>query len=116
MTEVAVTVTPIVHLTTEDAWASTGALYVPDGLEEDGFVHCSAPHQVAHVAEARFAGRTDLVLLTIDPSRLAAPVVWEDLADEGEEFPHVYGPIERSAVIQARPYHPDADGRFPRPL
>jgi uncharacterized protein (DUF952 family) len=61
-------------------------------------------------------GRTDLVLLTIEPPLLDAPVVWEDLEGEGEDYPHVYGPIPRSAVIAARPYRPGADGSFPRPL
>jgi uncharacterized protein (DUF952 family) len=107
---------PIVHLTTRDAWEGAAATYVPPAFEEDGFVHCSAPHQVAAVAEARFAGRDDLLLLTIDPARLGAPVVWEDLADEGRTFPHVYGPIERSAVLEVRPYRPGPDGHFPRPL
>lgn len=108
--------TPIVHLATEEAWAAAGATYVPDGFADEGFVHCSAPHQVAAVAEERFAGRTDLVILTIDPTLLEAPVIWEDLGDEGQDFPHVYGPIDRAAVLEARPYHPGPDGRFPRPL
>jgi uncharacterized protein (DUF952 family) len=107
---------PIVHLAIEAEWASADASYTPVGFERDGFVHCSAPHQVAHVADRRFAGRTDLVLLTIEPPLLDAPVVWEDLEGEGEDFPHVYGPIPRSAVIAARPYRPGADGSFPRPL
>jgi uncharacterized protein (DUF952 family) len=108
--------TPILHLATEGAWAAAGTTYVPEAFADDGFVHCSAPHQIADVADARFAGRTDLVLLTIDPTLLNAPVVWEDLADEGEDFPHVYGPIDREAVLSARPYQPGPDGRFPRPL
>jgi uncharacterized protein (DUF952 family) len=108
--------TPILHLAAEAEWAAAGATYAPAAFGDDGFVHCSAPHQIAHVADARFAGRTDLVLLTIDPTQLEAPVVWEDLAGEGEEFPHVYGPIERHAVLQDRPYRPGPDGHFPRPL
>jgi uncharacterized protein (DUF952 family) len=108
--------TPILHLAAEADWAAAGSVYTPPGFAEDGFVHCSAPHQVAHVAEARFAGRHDLVVLTIDPTRLAAPVVWEDLAGEGQRFPHVYGPIERTAVVEVRPYRPGPDGHFPRPM
>lgn len=108
--------TPILHLAVEADWDAAETAYAPPAFDEDGFVHCSAPHQIATVAEARFAGRTDLVLLTIDPNLLTAPVVWEDLADEGEDFPHVYGPIERAAVLEARPYRPGPDGHFPRPL
>jgi uncharacterized protein (DUF952 family) len=108
--------TPILHLAVASEWEAAGATYTPSTFDEDGFVHGSAPHQIAHVADTRFAGRTDLVLLTIDPTQLAAPVVWEDLAEEGQEFPHVYGPIERHAVLQARPYRPGTDGHFPRPM
>jgi uncharacterized protein (DUF952 family) len=107
---------PIVHLAVDAEWEAAGSTYVPASFERDGFVHCSAPHQVAHVADRRFAGRTDLVLLTIEPPLLDAAVVWEDLEGEGEDFPHVYGSIPRSAVIAARPYRPGTDGRFPRPL
>jgi uncharacterized protein (DUF952 family) len=107
---------PILHLTGAADWDAAGDTYTPPGFDADGFVHCSAPHQVAHVADERFTGRTDLVLLTIDPTRLTAPVVWEDLAGEGQEFPHVYGPIDVAAVLAARPYHPGPDGHFPRPL
>lgn len=110
------TTTPIVHLATEADWADADTAYTPATFDADGFVHCSTPHQIAAVAEARFAGRDDLVLLTIDPTQLTAPVVWEDLADEGEEFPHVYGPIDRAAVLEVRPYRPGEDGHFPRPL
>lgn len=108
--------TPILHLATAATWNAAGPTYVPAGFAEDGFVHCSAPHQVAAVADERFAGRDDLVLLTIDPTMLEAAVVWEDLGGEGEAFPHVYGPIERAAVLEARPYRPGPDGHFPRPL
>jgi uncharacterized protein (DUF952 family) len=107
---------PIVHLAVADEWESADAHYTPSSFERDGFVHCSAPHQIAHVADRRFAGRTDLVLLTIEPPLLDAPVVWEDLEGEGEDFPHVYGPIARGAVTAVRPYRPGPDGRFPRPL
>jgi uncharacterized protein (DUF952 family) len=107
---------PILHLAAADAWEAAEDLYVPASFERDGFVHCSTPAQVAAVAERRFSGRDDLVLLTIEPPLLDAPVVWEDLEDEGERFPHVYGPIPRSAVIAVRPYRPGSDGRFPRPL
>ena len=41
-------------------------------------------------------------MLRIDPDRLTSPVVVEDLTGSGEEFPHVYGPIDVAAVVEAR--------------
>jgi uncharacterized protein (DUF952 family) len=37
-------------------------------------------------------------VLTIDPARLTEPVREEPVGDE--EFPHVYGPIVTSAVLE----------------
>ena len=73
-------------------------------LEQVGFIHCSFEEQVAATFDRFYAGRNDVVLLVIDPSRLAAEVRVEDLTDTGEAFPHLYGPLELDAVIDVRDY------------
>lgn len=105
------------HLVAADAWslAATGDRYAPDSLATEGFVHLSAPHQLADVAAARFAGRDDLLLLVVDPDRLDVPLVWEDTAGEGQDFPHAYGALPLVAVVAVHRYRPDHDGRFPHP-
>jgi uncharacterized protein (DUF952 family) len=75
-------------------------------LDDEGFIHLSFAHQVKGVADAFYRGMTDLVLLELDPERLAAPVVIES------RFPHLYGQIDLQAVELARPYRPRADGTF----
>ena len=106
---------PLLHLVGADAWSLADGAYAPDSLHEEGFVHLSAPHQVARVASARFAGRGDTLLLVVDPARLDAEVVWEDAYGEGERFPHVYAAIPREAVVAVHAYVAGADGRFPDP-
>ncbi len=103
-------VAPILHIAVASEWEAAGSSYAPAAFTAEGFVHCSAPHQIAAVADARFAGREDLVVLTIDPAQLTAPVVWEDLADEGQDFPHVYGPIDRGGRARS-PALPPRPGR-----
>jgi uncharacterized protein (DUF952 family) len=49
------------------------------------------------------------VVLVIDTRRLRAPVVVEDLADEGEAFPHIYGPLPIDAVVQVLAARVDAE-------
>ena len=98
---------PIYHLVPEQQWREVGNTYEPASLAEEGFVHGSGRDQVLRVAEHLFTGRQDLLLLEIDPSRLSAEVVWEDLYDLEESFPHVYGPIERSAVVRVLTFPPD---------
>jgi uncharacterized protein (DUF952 family) len=80
-------------------------------LEQEGFIHCSRRHQVEGVARRFYADVPELVLLTIDPARLTAPVVDESPADGIDElFPHVYGPIPVDAVVRAEPWRPGDGG------
>jgi uncharacterized protein (DUF952 family) len=78
----------------------------------EGFIHCSNGHQVVWVANQRFRGRTDLVLLHIDPTRLGAQVRYENLEGGEELFPHVYGPIPVTAVVDVVRFLPAEDGTF----
>lgn len=105
----------LLHLVPARAWELVGDRYAPESLRTEGFVHLSAPHQLAEVAAARFAGRSDLLLLVVDPARLDVEVVWEDTTGEGHTFPHAYGSLPREAVVAVHAYRPDVDGRFPPP-
>ena len=96
---------PIFHLAKPKDWAKSIDAYHPRRVEDEGFIHCSTAAQLALVAHELFAGENDLVLLTIDPEALDdSTLVYEDLYDLGEEFPHVYGPLPTSAVIATGPY------------
>lgn len=106
---------PLLHLVGAGDWELDDGRYAPASLAAEGFVHLSAPHQLARVAAARFAGRRDLLLLVVDPSRLDVEVVWEDTAGEGERFPHARGALPRDAVVAVHAYVADAAGRFPPP-
>ncbi len=99
------------HLALRSEWADAVRRGVPyerstigRSLEQVGYIHCSFDEQVATTYDRFYAGRNDVVLLVIDPSRLAAEVRVEDLIDVGESFPHLYGPLELDAVIDVRDY------------
>jgi uncharacterized protein (DUF952 family) len=97
----------IFHITSrhEAEEATLSGTYVPRDFEREGFVHCSYRHQLAAVADRLFRGRTDLVVLQIDPSRLTTPVIHENLEGGTELFPHVYGPIPMAAIVEIHPLH-----------
>jgi uncharacterized protein (DUF952 family) len=81
-----------------------------------GFVHLSTPDQVQRPADRLFAGRTDVLLLTVDPAGLDVrfePGLPTDPPDM--LFPHAYGTVPATAVVAARPYRPGPDGTFPPP-
>ncbi|WP_241005364.1 DUF952 domain-containing protein [Nocardioides sp. zg-1228] len=72
-------------------------------LEEEGFIHASRRDQVQGVFDRYYRDvREHLVLLTIDPARLtAADVRVEPVGDD--TYPHVYGPLDRRAVVDVVP-------------
>ena len=104
----------IFHIVSEPDWRAACQLgsYAPASLELEGFVHFSYRHQVARTANARFAGRQDLLVVEVDPQQLAQPVVDEDLYGSNEEFPHVYGAIPTSAAVAEYRLSSTPDGEF----
>jgi uncharacterized protein (DUF952 family) len=108
----------LVHLCPFDEWSSAKAMgrLRPESLASAGFIHLSTPEQVHLPASRLYRGRNDLVLLHIDPARLDAPIRWEPgVATDPDSmlFPHLYGPLPVSAVINVTSYRPGADGSFP---
>jgi uncharacterized protein (DUF952 family) len=106
----------IFHIATRDDWdaAARAGEYRAGTLEIEGFIHCSEDHQVAAVANARFRGREDLILLWVDPARVRAEIKYEDASDGSGRFPHIYGPINTDAVARVTDYREKA-GTFPPP-
>ncbi|MFE3291575.1 DUF952 domain-containing protein [Rhodococcus sp. NPDC059234] len=105
---------------TADQWeqARVSGSRLPETFAADGFVHLSTTVQVHLPANRIFAGRTDLVLLYLDPSRLDAELRWEPGVPTDPEsmvFPHLYGPLPAAAVTRVRAYRPGPDGVFVPP-
>jgi uncharacterized protein (DUF952 family) len=102
----------------EDALAA--GIYSAPSLASEGFIHFSRAHQVGGVLERFFAGRTELVLLVVDPTRLSAPLRYEPpapvagwhapTAASDDLFPHLYGPLDTHAVVDVRAVSPEDGG------
>ncbi|MDM4142951.1 MULTISPECIES: DUF952 domain-containing protein [Mycobacterium] len=106
----------LVHLCGTEQWARARRLggILPEDAGGD-FIHLSTPDQVHLPANRLYRGRDDLVLLHIDPTRLAAPVRWElgvPTDPESMLFPHLYGPLPLAAVVRVTAYPPGDDGTF----
>ena len=72
-------------------------------LADEGFIHLSTAAQVPGVLERFYRGVGGLVLLHVDEQRLTAPLVYEQLGAAPEPFPHLYGPLATSAVVEVEP-------------
>ena len=95
----------IFHIADRDRWLASQAegTYTASTLgrelADEGFIHLSTAEQVSGVADRFYRGLPNLVLLHIDESRLTARIVFEQVGDAPEPFPHLYGPLNTDAVV-----------------
>ncbi len=114
----------ILHIASRAEWATalSRGEYIAASLGTEGYIHCSTEKQLPHIANAFYRGRNDLVLLVIDASKLAPELRWEAPAgppapgiSDADSFPHVFGPINLTAVTAVLDFTPDAAGTFALP-
>ena len=101
------------HLTPEAVWDSYAdqPQYLPESFDAEGFVHCTDGEPFVLEVANRFY-RNDprpFVLLDVELGRAAARAVYED---PERRYPHLYGPIEREAIIRVRRIERSSDGSF----
>jgi uncharacterized protein (DUF952 family) len=112
----------IFHITSRTAWAEAQkrGYYRAEEFAKEGFIHCSTLAQVLPVANNFYKGQSDLILLEIEPTLLASKLKWEPPSGgtpppgvpKGEQFPHIYGPINLDAVVRVVDLASKADGTF----
>jgi uncharacterized protein (DUF952 family) len=109
----------IYHIATTDDWhrAVKEGEYTTSTigrtLAEEGFLHASTASQVNWVANTFYRDVPgDLVLLVIDTALLASPLRYDDVPGWDEPFPHIYGPLNPGAVIEAVPLRAGPDGTY----
>lgn len=91
----------IYHITTKSEWefALSIGKYEASSLQTEGFIHMSHEHQIEGVLSRYFQGKTDLVRLTVDETKIIAEIKNELSPSLQESFPHVYGAINLDAVV-----------------
>ena len=115
--------TDFYHIIDRAEWeqAQAAGTYRPESVDSEGFIHCSYAAQILLPANTLYRGRPNLVLLQIDPAQVQAAIRHDpvDVVRSGvpsqEAFPHIYGPLNPSAVVRVLPFPPDVDGRFRLP-
>lgn len=85
--------------------------YEADSLASQGFIHLTAePAAVSWVANAFYRDVPDLVALCVDEDRLSSPLRYDETPDG--VFPHLYGPLNRDAIVDIRPLTRDDRGQY----
>lgn len=91
---------PIYHIVMPGSWEEQQDLasYEHASLASEGFIHCSYAGQIDGVLDRYYRGVEKVLILTIDPALLTSKLV-EEPSTGGEIYPHIYGKINREAII-----------------
>ncbi len=101
------------HLTPEEVWArqAENASYAPEAFAADGFIHCTdGETNLLKVGSLYYvADKRPYLVLDIALERVTSPVRYED---EARIYPHIFGSLNRDAVVNLRRAVRLADGTF----
>src|SRR5476651_123825 len=92
----------IYHIVLLDDWAAFDTeLYRARSLETEGFIHCSFAGQLNTVIDRYYAAEAEVVVLEIETDSLMSRVLNEP-STANEIYPHIYGPINRDAIVSVK--------------
>ena len=90
----------IYHIVLPDAWAAFESdLYRAASLESEGFIHCSFAGQLDSVIDRYYSYADKIIVLEIESERLMSRVL-DEVSTGNEIYPHIYGPINRDAILR----------------
>ena len=81
-------------------------------LESEGFIHCCNQHQLEGVVARYYSDIDDVQLMILDVDKLDAPLILENTVGGAELFPHIYGPINASCILEVVPFGINSDERM----
>lgn len=98
----------IVHIIPAKEWdkVRSNDFYRPDSLKTKGFIPCATIEQILNVEEFLMKERDNHKLIYIDPEKVKAQIVYEDILNTGVTFPHIYGALNLDAVKKVDDYTP----------
>lgn len=91
----------IYHFVMPEVWAKFEGtdFYEAESLATEGFIHCSFENQLEAVLERYFKGVAKVLILHLKTDKLTSKPVVEP-STGGELYPHIYGQINREAIIE----------------
>jgi len=92
----------IYHIVLPDDWAAFDTdLYRARSLETEGFIHCSFADQLNGVIARYYNSEPEVVVIEIETDALMSRVINEP-STASEIYPHIYGPINRDAIVSVK--------------
>ena len=90
----------IYHIVTPEVWETfkNKDFYKAESLHSEGFIHCSYAEQLDGVLQRYYKTAEKVLILEIETEKLQSKLV-EEASTNNEIYPHIYGAINRDAII-----------------
>jgi len=110
----------IYHITPQSYYETISITkpYLPEAYTKDGFIHCTRGADLMVMVANNFYRSVpgDFLMLVIDVHALTSPLKYEALDPATVmPFPHIYGPLNREAIVEVVKMRRGDDGRFLAP-
>jgi len=104
---------PTYHLIPVEVWSAGDPAQplVRESLETEGFIHCTdgADELIATADRHYRADPRPFLAMRLDLDAVTSPWRYDE---PGKPYPHIYGPIDRAAILDIVAVERDPDGRF----
>ncbi len=97
----------IYHIVMPEVWENfkDKDFYEAESLRTEGFIHCSFAGQLDAVLQRYYSDAGKVLILEIDTEKLVSKLV-EEPSTGNEIYPHIYGAINREAIVRIRERNP----------
>lgn len=95
----------VLHATKISNWKKYDkeSFFSEDNLQICGFLHCAEISTFKEVSSRYVANSSEYIILVIDIDKINSLIKWEKGGDNGQLFPHIYGVLNKEAIIMVLP-------------
>ena len=88
------------HILSSNDWSEETEDYLPQSYDEEGFIHLSTEKQLLDTANRHYRQERSLRVLEVNPSGLEDNLVFEQIGEAIEAYPHLYQSLPQKNIVQ----------------
>ena len=89
------------HILSSNDWSEKNQEdYLPQSFDEEGFIHLSTEQQLLDTANRHFRQERSLRVLEVNPKGLENNLVFEQIGEAIEAYPHLYQSLPQKNIVQ----------------
>ena len=89
------------HILSSNNWSEESTVdYLPQSFDEEGFIHLSTKQQLLDTANRHFRQELSLRVLEVNPKGLENNLVFEQIGEAIEAYPHLYQSLPQKNIVQ----------------